>query len=209
MTDLALFHRPLKMSKRLLLLAFSLVFFTMLTVACTNTYDWRIVKSDENAYEALYPSKPTRAEKTLIIGDQKYVMTMEAASAGKALFAVGVITLDAGTQNTDEILEWLQKNTLRNLKTDQQPEIQKNLSFKVAGSKTEKIPADGVKIYGWGPDKIPRIFWVRWLKRTDNSGIQRLYQVSVMQTLEKALEQKYLNQLEEQYETFYAGFQPY
>lgn len=208
MTDHALFHRPFRMSKRFLI-ALALFCSTMLTIACTNTYDWRIVKSDENAYEALYPSKPTRAEKTLLIGEQKYVMTMEAASAGKALFAVGVITLDAGTQNGDEILAWLKNNTVRNLKTDQEPAVQKGLSFKVAGSKTEKIPAEGIKIYGWGPDKIPRIFWVRWLKRTDNSGIQRLYQVSVMQSLENALEQKHLNQLEEQYETFYAGFQPY
>lgn len=208
MTDRALFHRPLKMSKRLLL-AFGLVCLTMLAVACTNTYDWRIVKSDENAYEALYPGKPTRAERSLTIGDQKYVMTMEAASAGKALFAVGVITLDAGTKNADEILAWLKNNTMRNLKTDQEPVIQKNLSFKIAGSKTEKISAEGVKIYGWGPDKIPRIFWVRWFMRTDNAGIQRLYQVSVMQPLENTLEQKNLNQLEEQYETFYAGFQPY
>lgn len=208
MTVHLLFHRPLKMMKKLLI-AFSLLGLAMLTVSCTNTYDWRIVKSDENAYEALYPSKPTRAERSFVIGDQKYVMTMEAASAGKALFAVGVITLDAGTQNADEILAWLKNNTIRNLKTDQEPVIQKDLKIKIAGSKTETIPAEGAKIYGWGPDNIPRIFWVRWLKRTDGSGIQRLYQVSVMQTLEHALEQKYLNQLEEQYETFYAGFQPY
>jgi len=43
--------------------------------ACTPTYDWRTVKSDDLLFEALYPGKPTRAEKTLLIADQKIKMT--------------------------------------------------------------------------------------------------------------------------------------
>lgn len=176
---------------------------------CTHTYDWRIVKSDEYAYEALYPGKPTRAEQTIAIGDQKYAMVMEAASAGKALFAVGVITLDANAKNADEVILWLKNNTVRNLTLDKKLEEQKNLKFRVAGNGQEVIAAEGVKMQGVGPDKIQRLFWVRWLKRTDNAGVQRIYQLSVIQPFEKKPDQNQLNQLEEQYETFYAGFHPY
>lgn len=186
----------------------SLCIFALVT-ACTATYDWRTIRSDEYAYEALYPAKPTRAEKTIVIGDQKYTMVMEAAKAGGALFAVGALTLDAGSTNADEILEWLKNNTVRNLRSDQEPKLEDQLSFSLAGNSKERILATGVKIYGWGPDQIPRILWVRWLKRKDPAGIERIYQLSVIQTLEKSLEQRQLNQLEEQVETFYAGFHPY
>jgi hypothetical protein len=191
-----------------LLTAFGIV-YCLAMAGCTNTYDWRIVKSDEYAYEALYPGKPSRAEQSIAIGDQKYAMVMEAASAGKALFAVGVITLDANAKNADEILLWLKNSTSRNLTLDRKPEEQQNLKFKVAGSSQEVIVAEGVKMQGIGPDKIQRIFWVRWLKRTDNAGVQRIYQLSVIQPFEKMPDQNQLNQLEEQYETFYAGFHPY
>lgn len=189
----------------------SFVVAAMITSACSPTYDWRTVKVDEYAYEALYPGKPTRAEKTLVIGDQKLTMAMQASKAADALFAVGVITLDAGSNQANEILDWLKKSTVRNLKSDQEPQWQEQLSFKVAGDGKETISASGVKLEGWGPDEVPRILWVRWLKRKDANGIERIYQVSVLQSLDKSLEQQrhLRSQLEEQVETFYAGFHPY
>jgi len=179
--------------------------------ACSPTYDWRIVKVDEYAYEALYPSKPTRAEKTIVVGDQKLTMVMQASKAADALFAVGVITLDAGSNQANEIVDWLKKSTVRNLKSDHEPQWQEQLSFKAAGNTKEIISASGLKLEGWGPDQIPRILWVRWLKRKDANGIERIYQVSVLQSLDKSFEQQrhLRSQLEEQVETFYAGFHPY
>jgi len=32
---------------------------------CTPIYDWRTVRSDDLLYEALYPGKPSRAEKVM------------------------------------------------------------------------------------------------------------------------------------------------
>lgn len=176
---------------------------------CSRTYDWRTVQSDEGGFEAMFPAKPNRAEKTVILLGQKRLMSMEVAKAGNALFAVSVINLGKDSKQANEVLDLLQEQTRKTLKVQGEIIEESNLSFAVANNSKEKLPAVGVKILGNGPDNLPRIFWVRWTKRIDPTGQLRIYQVSIIQSIDKKLDEQVVKQLEEEYETFYAGFHPY
>lgn len=176
---------------------------------CSRTYDWRTVQSEEGSYEALFPSKPNRTEKTILALGEKYLMSMQVAKAGNALFAVSLIKTGRDEKNVDAIIDWLKEQTRKTLKVEGEIKEESNLVFDVANNSKEKLVATGMKISGKGPDDLPRYFWVRWVKRVDSSGQIRIYQISVIQSLEKKLSESEVKQLEEEYETFYAGFHPY
>ena len=110
-------------------------------LACTPTYDWRTVKSDDLLFEALYPGKPTRAEKTLLIADQKIKMTMEAARAGDALYAVGAIQLSQEQSKlAHEVSEYLEKGILANLGQQDKP-VLSHKTVRTLGSPSYELPA--------------------------------------------------------------------
>ncbi|MGT2430995.1 hypothetical protein ACU4HD_24220 [Cupriavidus basilensis] len=64
-------------------------------IACSPRYDWRTIQSNEGAYAALYPGKPSGAAREVAIAGRKLPMTMDAARIDETLFAVGVVTLPA------------------------------------------------------------------------------------------------------------------
>lgn len=178
-------------------------------VACTATYDWRTTRADDFAYEAMYPSKPNRSERSITIEGEKYVMSMEVAQAGNALFAVGTLSIDPALITPAKMIAQLKEGTLKSLKTDQVTVEDTHLKFTVAGQPKETVPAIGIKMHGEAPDGAPRILWVRWLSRIDRLGVTRVFQVAVLQTLDRPATDGAAKLLEEQYETFYAGFHPY
>lgn len=177
--------------------------------ACSATFNWRIVRADDLAYEALYPAKPNRAQRTLVIDGVSYTMTMEAAKAQDTVFAVGTIELGKDEGNGDKILSWLKENTSKSLGSDINVEALSNISFSVAGSQGLVMPATGIKISGKGPDQLMKELQVRWVRRIDGAGVERIYQVTTLQSFEKQIEDNQLNLLKEHIETFYAGFHPY
>lgn len=185
--------------------------FLLLVSGCSGTYDWRVVQSNEGAFEALFPSKPSRAEKPLQILGNNYVMSMDFAKAGDAIFAVSVIKVDANKtpKEINDIIQWLTEQTKKTLKVTQPVIEESDLLITVAGNPKEKITSSGVKIIGLGPDDVSREYWARWIKRVDTTGQLRIYQVSVLQSLDKKFDENKLKQLKEEYETFYAGFHPY
>ena len=71
------------------------------------------------------------------------------------------------------------------------------------------MPATGIKISGKGPDQLMKELQVRWVRRIDGAGVERIYQVTTLQSFEKQIEDNQLNLLKEHIETFYAGFHPY
>ena len=176
---------------------------------CSRTYDWRTVQSEDGAYEAMFPSKPNRTERTIVALGEKYLMTMEVAKAGNALFAVSVVKVGKDDKNADAVLVWLKEQTRKTLKVVSEVKEDSNLSFDVANNSKEKLVGTGMKISGNGPDDLPRYFWVRWVKRIDPTGQIKIYQISIIQSLHKKLDEQAFKQLQEEYETFYAGFHPY
>lgn len=181
----------------------------LVLTSCSGTYDWRLIQADEGAYEVMFPSKPTNAERTLQVGDSKYVMTMTAARAGDALFAVGVIDLGNDVQKVPSILDWLKENTSKSLKSVASIKEESNLSVVVAGHTKQQLSATGLKMTGSGPDDAPRLFWVRWVPRVDESGHVRIYQINILQSFKDKKDALNIQPLQEQYETFYESFHPY
>jgi hypothetical protein len=190
------------------------VIFVLLTSisllsGCSRTYDWRTVQSEEGAYEAMFPSKPSSAEKTILALGDKYLISMQAAKAGNALFAVSTIKVANDAVKADELIDWLKSQTRKTLKVDGDIIEQSDVAFTVASNHKERLTATGMKISGKGPDDLPRFFWVRWVKRVDSLGQLRIYQLSVIQSLDNKMDDQAVKQLQEEYETFYAGFHPY
>lgn len=188
-------------------------FFTLLMAfmlaACSSAYDWRVVRADDLAYEALYPSKPTRAQRTLVINGVRYTMTMEAAKANESVFAVGTIQLPKDDRGGDNILRWLKENTSKSLGPDSHVQELNENSFRVAGSQTLVMPATGIRLSGIGPDQSIKELQVQWLRRVDESGIERIYQLTTLHSFEKQVTQDQQKLIKEHNETFYAGFRPY
>jgi hypothetical protein len=174
-------------------------------VACTPAFDWRTVRSDDLYYEALYPGKPSRAEKTILIDGEKFTMTMEAAKAEGALYAVGLIQLPKDSKiSPDAILKYLKNGMLSNLKAEV-PASLKVVSMRTAGQPSYELTAEEFVQQGIGPDNQERLLTVQWVQRKFPDGQTMIYQVSVLQVISKSNQHQHA----EEHQMFIRGFRPY
>ncbi len=190
------------------------IFFAMilsaLLSACSPALDWRTVRADDLLYEALYPGKPSRAEKTILFDGQKITMTIEASKAGDALYAVSVISVSkelAKQVDVKTLVDYLQTGMLSNLKEAQKP-IEANTSIKTAGQPSYELPAKEWIIQGLGPDQKRRLLRFRVVQRQLTDGQVQIYQQSVLQAIKDNTSIDKLIRSDE-HEMFFTGFKPY
>lgn len=190
--------------KRLLVAATLLVSIS----GCTPTYDWRTVRSDDLLYEALYPGKPSRAEKVMSFEGQKLTMTMEAVRVKDGLYAVGVIQVPPELRplhSINSLMSFVQNGMLSNLKTNE-PVISKPIVIKAYQG--EMLTVNEWVVDGVGPDQQRRLMRLRLLQRTFPDGLVQIYQQSILQTLnsDQSIE-KILSS--DEHNMFLSGFKPY
>lgn len=174
-----------------------------LLTACSPTFDWRTVRSDDMYYEAMFPGKPSRAEKTLSWKQQKLRMTMEASKTGDALYAVGVIELGQATNDQVEgVINFLSQGLLSNIKSDAAIQVTPK-SVKTAGQPSYELPVLRYRKQGVGPDGHERLLHVMYVQRRHPDGQTMIYQVSVLQTVGGS------NQHLEEHQQFLDSFKPY
>ncbi len=185
------------------------ILISLSLAACTPSLDWRTVRSDDLLYEALYPGKPSRAEKTVMFNNQKLTMTMEASRVNDTLFAVGVINIPATAKGIDlkALKDFLQNGMLSNLKTDQAP-TPTTISVKTAGQPSYDLPAQEWVIQGLGPDGQQRLLRFRVVQRNLPDGQIQIYQQSILQSLKNNLAVEKILRSDE-HEMFFTGFKPY
>lgn len=188
---------------------FTSVVIGLSLVACTPSLDWRTVRSDDLLYEALYPGKPSRAEKTVMFNGQKLTMTMEASRVNDTLFAVGVINIPATAKGIDlkALKDFLQNGMLSNLKTDHAV-TPTTISVKTAGQPSYDLPAQEWVIQGLGPDGQQRLLRFRVVQRNLPDGQIQIYQQSILQSLKNNLAIEKILRSDE-HEMFFTGFKPY
>jgi hypothetical protein len=188
---------------------FTSVVIGLSLVACTPSLDWRTVRSDDLLYEALYPGKPSRAEKTVMFNGQKLTMTMEASRVNDTLFAVGVINIPATAKGIDlkALKDFLQNGMLSNLKTDHAV-MPTTISVKTAGQPSYDLPAQEWVIQGLGPDGQQRLLRFRVVQRNLPDGQIQIYQQSILQSLKNNLAIEKILRSDE-HEMFFTGFKPY
>lgn len=188
---------------------FTSVVIGLSLVACTPSLDWRTVRSDDLLYEALYPGKPSRAEKTVMFNGQKLTMTMEASRVNDTLFAVGVINIPATAKGIDlkALKDFLQNGMLSNLKTDHAV-MPITISVKTAGQPSYDLPAQEWVIQGLGPDGQQRLLRFRVVQRNLPDGQIQIYQQSILQSLKNNLAIEKILRSDE-HEMFFTGFKPY
>ncbi|TCS37937.1 hypothetical protein EDC30_103229 [Paucimonas lemoignei] len=66
---------------------------TILLIACSPKYDWRVVHGTPIPFEVLLPAKPASMTRPVDLGAAKVEMTMTAAEVDGVTFAVGAATL--------------------------------------------------------------------------------------------------------------------
>lgn len=188
---------------------FTSVVIGLSLVACTPSLDWRTVRSDDLLYEALYPGKPSRAEKAVMFNGQKLTMTMEASRVNDTLFAVGVINIPATAKGIDlkALKDFLQNGMLSNLKTDHAV-TPTTISVKTAGQPSYDLPAQEWVIQGLGPDGQQRLLRFRVVQRNLPDGQIQIYQQSILQSLKNNLAIEKILRSDE-HEMFFTGFKPY
>ena len=197
--------------KQIMLRNLFLVLALLLGVsACSPTLDWRTVRSDDLLYEALYPGKPSRAEKSMMFDGQKLTMTIEASRVENSLYAVGVINVpkDIGQKiNSNELLKYLQTGMLSNLKNSSAP-IEKTVTIKTSGQASIDLSAKEFLIQGDGPDDKKRSLRFRMVLRQFPDGQIQIYQQSLLQTISGEVSLEKLIQTDA-HEMFFSGFKPY
>jgi len=178
--------------------------------ACSPTLDWRTVRSDDLLYEALYPGKPSRAEKAMMFDGQKLTMTIEASKVENSLYAVGVINIPKDISqkfDTNALIKYLQTGMLSNLKNSSVP-IEKTVTIKTAGQSSIDLSAKEFLIQGDGPDAKKRLLRFRMVQRQFPDGQIQIYQQSLLQTLSGDTPLEKLIQ-SDGHEMFFSGFKPY
>ena len=178
--------------------------------ACSPTLDWRTVRSDDLLYEAMYPGKPSRAEKSISFGNQKLSMTIEASKVDNSLYAVGVINIPkdiAQKFDANSFLKYLQTGMLSNLKNSSTP-VEKMVTIKTAGQSGIDLSAKEWLIQGDGPDAKRRLLRFRIVQRNFPDGQIQIYQQSLLQGLVGEASLEKLIQTDA-HEMFFSGFKPY
>ena len=178
--------------------------------ACSPTLDWRTVRSDDLLYEALYPGKPSRAEKSIMFNGQKLTMTIEASKVDNSLYAVGVINIPKDISqkfDTNGFVKYLQAGMLSNLKNSPAP-IENTVTIKTAGQSSIGLSAKEFLIQGDGPDAKKRLLRFRLVQRQFPDGQIQIYQQSILQTIsgEELLEKLIKT---DAHEMFFSGFKPF
>ena len=197
--------------KQIMLRNLFLVLALLLGVsACSPTLDWRTVRSDDLLYEALYPGKPSRAEKSMMFDGQKLTMTIEASRVENSLYAVGVINVPKDISqkiNSNELMKYLQTGMLSNLKNSSAP-IEKTVTIKTSGQASIDLSAKEFLIQGDGPDDKKRSLRFRMVLRQFPDGQIQIYQQSLLQTISGEVSLEKLIQTDA-HEMFFSGFKPY
>jgi len=197
--------------KQIMLRNLFVIFGLLLTVsACSPTLDWRTVRSDDLLYEALYPGKPSRAEKTVVFDGQKLTMTIEASKVENSLYAVGVINIPkdiAQKFDANSFMKYLQTGMLSNLKNSPAP-IEKTVTIKTAGQPSIDLSAKEFLIQGDGPDAKKRLLRFRILQRQFSDGQIQIYQQSLLQAMSADASLEKMIQTDG-HEMFFSGFKPY
>ena len=178
--------------------------------ACSPTLDWRTVRADDLLYEALYPGKPSRAEKSILFDGQKMTMTIEASKVENSLYAVGVINVPKDISqkfDTNSLLKYLQTGMLSNLKNSSTP-VEKTVTIKTAGQSSIDLSAQEWVIQGDGPDAKKRLLRFRIVQRQFPDGQIQIYQQSLLQTINGEVSLEKLIQTDA-HEMFFTGFKPY
>ena len=197
--------------KQIMLRNLFVIFGLLLTVsACSPTLDWRTVRSDDLLYEALYPGKPSRAEKIVVFDGQKLTMTIEASKVENSLYAVGVINIPkdiAQKFDANSFMKYLQTGMLSNLKNSPAP-IEKTVTIKTAGQPSIDLSAKEFLIQGDGPDAKKRLLRFRILQRQFSDGQIQIYQQSLLQAMSADASLEKMIQTDG-HEMFFSGFKPY
>jgi hypothetical protein len=194
------------MKNRAKLLGYFLVSLVM--VACSASYNWREIRNDEQNFVALFPAKTSAEQQIIRYQNNDLTMTMVAAMADDALFAVGTIPVDPQKIDGNELIDWMKINTAKLIQGEAPPSsIQSEV--KTAQNPPEKIIGSGLNLKGLGPDGHYRIYWVRWVIRKNASGNQLIYQLSVIMPFKKEPTASEQEKAIEQFETFMGGFHPY
>jgi hypothetical protein len=197
--------------KQIMLRNLFVILGLLLTVsACSPTLDWRTVRSDDLLYEALYPGKPSRAEKAVMFDGQKLTMTIEASKVENSLYAVGVINIPKDISqkfDTNGFVKYLQTGMLSNLKNSPAP-IEKTVTIKTAGQASIDLSAREFLIQGDGPDAKKRLLRFRMVQRQFPDGQIQIYQQSLLQTISGDVSVEKLIQTDA-HEMFFSGFKPY
>ena len=197
--------------KQIMLRNLFLILGALLTLsACSPTLDWRTVRSDDLLYEALYPGKPSRAEKSIMFDGQKMTMTIEASKVENSLYAVGVINIPKDISQKIDInglLKYLQTGMLSNLKNSPAP-VEKTAIIKTSGLDSINLTAKEFLIQGDGPDAKKRSLRFRIVQRQFPDGQIQIYQQSLLQTISSDISIEKLIQTDA-HEMFFSGFKPY
>ena len=197
--------------KQIMLRNLFLILGALLTLsACSPTLDWRTVRSDDLLYEALYPGKPSRAEKSIMFDGQKMTMTIEASKVENSLYAVGVINIPKDISQKIDInglLKYLQTGMLSNLKNSPAP-VEKTVIIKTSGQDSINLSAKEFLIQGDGPDAKKRSLRFRVVQRQFPDGQIQIYQQSLLQTISSDVSIEKLIQTDA-HEMFFSGFKPY
>ena len=108
------YHKSMKFSSRLILILACSV------LSCYPAYNWRLVQTEQFGWEALFPAKPKRNSRKIIIHDQPKQVTIKidrySVIVNQMNFILDVISFEGETPDIDSSLqEYVSKKLKINL----------------------------------------------------------------------------------------------
>jgi DNA-binding NarL/FixJ family response regulator len=172
-------------------------------LGCSPKFDWRVVQSNQGAYSAMYPGKPTSATRDIEVAGKRLPMTMQAARVDDTLFAVGVIAL--GHDDAElraQALAVMQSGLLANLQ-DAAAAAPTVRTVALTSATQPPVALQGVELEASGTtsqDHTPRRLTARLVAVGAHA-----YQAVVLESGNDARKPK----PQEQIEQFFSGFHPF
>lgn len=181
---------------------------SVILFACTATFNWREIRSDEQGYSALFPAKSNLEQKEMPFNDRLIETSLETSTADDTLFAIGSLKLNEKENSSADLIMLMQKNARISIQQDIEPILVKE-RFKLAGENSLKIDGEGFQMSGVSLDGKYRLYWVYWVKRSGSNQMTRVYQLTAMKAFKQKPSDQEISSLTEQYNTFLGGFKPY
>lgn len=185
-----------------------LLTFCALLTACTATFNWREIRSEEQGFLALFPAKTRTEQKNFPFKDQTIEITMEAAIADETLFAVSSLRVNEQVIQSTELIDLMQRNATKSIPSVALPKLEE-IRFPIAGQTNLKAIGQGYQFSAPGPNQNHLVYWVYWTSRKDPEQMTRVYQLSAAKSFKGKPSDDELKTTQEQMLTFMSGFKPY
>ena len=157
--------------------------FLLFGSGCSPRLNWRILNSEHQFYEALFPDKPHQVERQIFY--QKYQLNefLEATRVGDDIYSIATISLVPGlADQAEQLASYLLQAVIQNTNIYEKALIRRESIYRLSGSRADHFPVSDYFVAFKLRNGDNQLMRVRWIIRRGQDGITRIYQVTLLRS---------------------------